>query len=91
MEIDNTTLTDLAILNTQDDFSLFNKLNFCQTSGGRETLLKNLVTPLSSIEAIAGIQQTIQFIDKHIAHWPAQISNGSVMMVEKYFILFFRF
>ena len=85
MEIDNTTLTDLAILNTQDDFSLFNKLNFCHTSGGRETLLKNLITPLSSIEAIIGIQQILQFIDKNIAHWPAQITNGSVMMVEKFY------
>ena len=85
MEIDNTTLTDLAILDTQDDFSLFNKINFCQTSGGRETLLKNLITPLPSVEAIAGIQQTIRFIDRHIAHWPAQITNGSVMMIEKFY------
>ncbi len=85
MEIDITTLADLAILDTQDDFSLFNKINFCQTSGGRETLLKNLITPLPSIEAITGIQQTIQFIDRHIAHWPAQITNGSVMMIEKFY------
>lgn len=85
MEIDNTTLTDLAILNTSDEFSLFSKLNFCQTSGGRETLLKNFITPLSSIEAITGIQQTIQFIQQHQQHWPSQISNGSVMMIEKFY------
>ncbi len=85
MEIDSTTLTDLSVLNVSDDFSLFNKLNFCKTSGGKETLFRNFSTPLSSVESIKGIQQTLQFIAKNKQYWPAQITNGSVMMVEKFY------
>ena len=85
MEIDNTTLADLSIFNMSDEFSLFNKLNFCKTSGGKEVLYKNFSTPLSTIEGITGIQQSIQFIIHHIEHWPAQISNGTVMMIEKFY------
>lgn len=86
MEIDKTTLTDLAILNVEDEFSVFNKLNFCRTVGGREKLLDNFVKPLQTIEAITGIQETLQLILKNLDHWPVQISNGSVMMIEKFYL-----
>jgi DNA mismatch repair ATPase MutS len=85
MEIDSTTLNDLSILDGSDDFSLFNKLNFCQTSGGKELLYKNFSTPLTSTDAIIGIQQTLQFIEQQIQHWPQQITNGSVMMIERFY------
>ncbi|MEO6722761.1 MAG: DNA mismatch repair protein MutS [Ferruginibacter sp.] len=85
MEIDKTTLTDLAIL-TDDEFSVFNKLNFCRTIGGREKLHENFLDPLHSIEAIEGIQKTLQTILQNLQHWPAQISNGSIMMIEKFYL-----
>lgn len=86
MEIDKTTLADLAIVKVDGDFSVFNKLNFCRTVGGREKLYDNLLNPLGSIEAITGIQQTLQTILKNLQHWPQQISNGSVMMIEKFYL-----
>ena len=76
MEIDKTTLADLAILDTEDEFSVFSKLNFCRTVGGRERLYENFTRPLQSIEAITGIQQTLQVILQNLHHWPSQISNG---------------
>jgi DNA mismatch repair ATPase MutS len=85
MEIDSTTLTDLSIFNSGDEFSLFSKLNFCQTSGGKDMLFKNFTTPLSSVETINGVQQTLQFIEQHIQYWPTQITNGSLMMIEKFY------
>jgi DNA mismatch repair protein MutS len=85
MEIDKTTLTDLAIL-TDDEFSVFNKLNFCRTIGGRQKLHENFLNPLHSIDAISGIQKTLQMILQHLEHWPAQISNGSIMMIEKFYL-----
>ena len=75
MEIDKTTLTDLSILNVEDDFSVFNKLNFCSTAGGRHKLLYNFSTPLKTIEQIQGIQQTLQFIIKNEQYWPQQITQ----------------
>jgi DNA mismatch repair protein MutS len=85
METDKTTLTDLAILDTGDDFSVFNKLNYCITSGGRQRLLANFNTPLKTIEAIQGIQHTLQCIIEKEQYWPSQISNGGVMVIEKFF------
>ncbi len=86
MEIDKITLNDLAILNADDDFSVFNKLNFCRTVGGRDRMYDNFVTPLQTIEDITGIQQTLQAILGNVEHWPTQISNGSVMMIEKFYL-----
>lgn len=85
MEIDKTTLNDLSIFNNEEEFSVFNKLNFTRTSQGKEQLKKNLTTPLPTIEAIKGIQQTLQLIIKQLHQWPMQISNGTVMVIERYY------
>ena len=85
MEIDKTTLADLSIINMEEEFSVFNKLNFCRTAGGRHVLFQNFSTPLATIEQIQDIQQTLQFIIKNESYWPAQISNGSVLMIEKFY------
>jgi DNA mismatch repair protein MutS len=69
MEIDHTTLTDLSVLNADEDFSVFSKLNFCRTAGGRHRLFYNFSTPLKTIEQIQGIQDTIRFILQKEQHW----------------------
>ncbi len=84
MEIDKTTFTDLAIINGEE-FSLFNKLNLCRTVGGKDKLFDNFFTPLKTIEAIEGIQQTIKIIQQNLSLWPLQISNGSLLMIEKFY------
>ncbi|MEO7484358.1 MAG: DNA mismatch repair protein MutS [Ferruginibacter sp.] len=85
METDKTTLTDLAIFNSEEEYSVFNKLNFTRTSNGKHELKKMLATPLNSIEAITSIQQTIQTIYRHLDDWPLRISNGSLLMVERFY------
>ena len=85
MEIDKTTLADLSLLNTEGEFSVFHHLNRCRTVGGRDRLYENINHPLKSIEEIQGIQQTLQVILKKRQHWPMQISNGSIMMIEKFY------
>src|SRR6478735_6653177 len=85
MEIDKTTLTDLSIFDKEEEFSVFNKLNLTRTINGREQLRFNFNTPLKSIEEIKGIQQTIQLIVNKADLWPMQISNGTIMVVEKFY------
>jgi DNA mismatch repair ATPase MutS len=85
MEIDKTTLTDLAILTNEGEFSLFHHINLCQTVGGRDRLYDNFKQSLKSIEEIEGIQQTLQLILNKMEYWPSQISNGSIMMIEKFY------
>ena len=85
MEIDKTTLTDLAIFNAEEEFSIFNYLDQTLTSNGKEQLRKTLRTPSNSIEDINGIQQTLQLILQKQQLWPKQISNGSIMVVERFY------
>ncbi len=85
MEIDKTTLTDLSIFNAEDEYSVFATLNLCATTNGRERLQYNFAHPLKSREAIQGVQSTIQFILQNEQFWPQQISNGSLLMIDKFF------
>jgi DNA mismatch repair ATPase MutS len=85
METDKTTLNDLSIFNAEEEFSIFNKLNFTTTSWGREQLQRNLTTPLRSLEEITGVQQTIQLFLRHPDKWPKQVSNGTLMVVENFY------
>ena len=85
MEIDKTTLNDLAVFNTEEEFSIFNYIDQTLTSNGKEQLRRTIRTPLNSIEDINGIQQTLQLILEKQSLWPRQISNGSIMVVEKFY------
>jgi DNA mismatch repair protein MutS len=60
-------------------------MNFCKTAGGKHKLFLNFSTPLNTVEQIQGIQQTLQSIISKEIFWPQQISNGSVMVLEKFF------
>ncbi|MEJ7627798.1 MAG: DNA mismatch repair protein MutS [Ferruginibacter sp.] len=85
MEIDKTTLTDLSIFNAEEEFSIFSKLNFTTTSRGKEQLQKNLNSPLTSLDDICDVQQTIQLLLNNMESWPRQISNGTIMVIESFF------
>lgn len=85
MEIDKTTLNDLAVFNAEEEFSLFRYLDHTTTTNGKEQLKINLQTPLQTPEAINGIQQTLKLILQKQKRWPGQISNGSVMVVERFY------
>jgi DNA mismatch repair protein MutS len=85
MEIDKTTLNDLSIFDTEEEFSVFHKINRCKTSGGRDQLFHCFNNPLTTIEAITGVQQTLQTILQNEQYWPAQITNGTIMVIEKFY------
>lgn len=85
MEIDKTTLLDLSIFNHEEEFSIFNKINFTRTTGGREKLMQNFSRPLKDISSIIGIQQTIGRIAENLEQWPLSITNGTLMMILKFY------
>ena len=85
MEIDKTTLNDLSIFTGDEDFSIFSKLNHAHTSNGKAQLKRNLATPLHTKEAISDIQKVLQLILEGEQHWPLSISNGTIMVVERFY------
>jgi len=85
METDKTTLRDLSIFNHEDEFSVFNKLNLTRTTGGREKLRQIFSKSLSDISSIENVQKTLQLILEKRDQWPLFVSNGSVLMIYKFY------
>ncbi len=85
MQVDKTTLADLSIFHSDEEQSVFSHLNFTHTNGGREYLRIFLANPLHSLEEVMDVQQTIRQLITVADKWPAIVSNGTVMVLEKYF------
>ncbi|MEP7279495.1 MAG: DNA mismatch repair protein MutS [Bacteroidota bacterium] len=85
MQIDNTTFNDLSIFHREEEFSVFHKLNFTQTIGGREWLARFFSEPLNDIKKITEVQHILQRIAAHVAEWPVTITNGTIMVMEKFY------
>ena len=85
MEIDKPTLNDLSIFDQEEESSIFHKFNFTRTNGGRAKLKQAFSMSLNNIEAIKGIQQTLKIIQQKKELWPEMISNGSIMVIHKFY------
>jgi DNA mismatch repair protein MutS len=85
METDKTTLNDLAVFQHDEEFSIFNKLNFTRTVGGREKLKLIFSKSLGDISSIQNVQKTLQVILEKKEEWPLIISNGSIMVIYKFY------
>jgi len=84
MELDKTTYQDLSIFNREEEFSLFHKLDFATTAGGREYLRTLFSRPLNNIQAIQQRQEMLRFINERNTAWPATISNGTIVVIQNY-------
>lgn len=85
METDKTTLNDLSIFNHEEEFSIFHKLNFTRTIGGQEKLKNIFNKSLSDTASIQNVQKTLQLFINNKEKWPVMISNGSVLMIHKFY------
>jgi DNA mismatch repair ATPase MutS len=85
MVIDQTTLHDLSIFHPQEEASLFSRFNFTRTSHGRHYLLHALSNPLNNLKAILQMQQTLECVAKKSGKWPDRITNGTLMVLERFF------
>jgi DNA mismatch repair protein MutS len=85
MELDQTTYNDLSIFQHEEEFSIFHKLNFTRTIQGREWLAKFFTNPFSDLKQIQETQQILKTFLKNIDAWPSSISNGTIMVMEKFY------
>lgn len=86
MEIDKTTLYDLSVFHHEEAFSLFHRLNETLTSRGKEQLEHDFSKPLKNYEEIIAVQDCIKFIGNQLKDWPIEITNGTLLMIEKFFV-----
>jgi DNA mismatch repair ATPase MutS len=85
MQIDNTTYSDLSIFQTTDDYSIFSKLDYTRTVGGRVQLMEFFNHPFSQLDKIMQTQEILQIILAYENEWAPSISNGTVMVMERFY------
>jgi DNA mismatch repair protein MutS len=84
MQIDQTSFSDISIFHHEEEYSIFHKLNFTRTTGGKEWLKKFFSEPFDDIQKITGTQKVIRTFMEHVNDWPTGISNGTVLMIDKF-------
>ncbi len=85
METDQTTLRELSVLPGADDFSLLDHIDLCISSGGKERLKEIILQPLDGIRKITERQDSLKMLAVHATNWPTAISNGTVLVIEKFY------
>lgn len=85
MDIDKTTLDDLSVFRNGEETAVLDKLDLCSTTHGSEQLRINFSTALKTTEEVIAVQQTLKLILQYQQQWPREITNGTVMVVEKFF------
>ena len=84
MQIDKVSFNDISIFHPEEEYSIFHKLNFTRTVGGREWLRKFFSEPHTDLKKILGTQKVIRTLMEHVKDWPADISNGTVLVMDKF-------
>jgi DNA mismatch repair protein MutS len=84
MQIDNTSFSDISIFHPEEEFSIFHKLNFTRTTGGKEWLRKFFSEPYDDIQKIIGTQKIIRTFMEHVKDWPTGITNGTILVIDKF-------
>lgn len=84
MQIDKITFNDISIFHTEEEFSIFHKLNFTKTVGGKEWLRRFFSEPHHDLKRIIGTQNIIKALLEHLDDWPSEITNGTIIMIDKF-------
>ena len=84
MQIDKTTFNDISIFHAEEEFSIFHKLNFTKTVGGKEWLRRFFAEPHHDLKRITGTQKILKTLIEHLDEWPAEITNGTILMTDKF-------
>ena len=84
MQIDKITFNDISIFQVEEEFSIFHKLNFTKTTGGKEWLRRFFAEPHHDLKRIIGTQNIIKTLLNHLDDWPNEITNGTVLMMDKF-------
>lgn len=85
MQNDKITLKDLSIFSAEAGGGVFGLLDHTTTHAGRDVLRRHIMNPPDSYEALHEVQDAVKFWAEHGSLWPADVSNGTMLMLEKFF------
>lgn len=84
MRVDKTTLYDLSVFHREDEHSLFAKIDFTRTAEGRSVLYHLFSSPFDNLQEILETQQILSLYQEKIQQWPLRITNGTLLIIEKF-------
>lgn len=84
MQIDAISFNDIAIFHAEEEYSIFHKLNFTRTVGGKEWLRRFFSEPHRDLQRILGTQRVIRTLMERVDEWPDDISNGTILVMDKF-------
>jgi len=84
MNIDKQSFSDISIFHQEEEYSIFHKMDFTRTVGGREWLRKFFSEPHDDLKKIRGTQRVIRTFMEHVKDWPTDISNGTILVMDKF-------
>ena len=84
MQIDKITFNDISVFHADEESSIFHKLNFTRTVGGKEWLRRFFSEPYHDLKRIIGTQNIIKTLLQQLDEWPAEITNGTILMMDKF-------
>ena len=85
MIVDQYTYLDLSIFHPEEEFSVFHRMNFTRTDGGKDWLMRYFREPFSDLRKIRNTQTGIRIILEKLDQWPTSITNGTIMMLAKFY------
>lgn len=85
MYTNNRTLKDLSFIGQSSEGNILSLIDRCSTYIGSKLLQQQLAQSPKSYEQLLAQQAAVKFWHQHLDKWPKQISNGTVVMVEKFY------
>jgi DNA mismatch repair protein MutS len=85
MQNDKTTLKDLSIFPTDGSSGVFALINRTTTQEGRDALQRHIQHPPATYEELMRLQDAVRFWCAHLDKWPTVISNGTLVMLDKFY------
>lgn len=85
MRNDAITFKDLSFFPAGASDGVAGLIDRTTTAEGKEMLYKHIKTPPGTFEELLQLQESIKWWALNTEHWPSVITNGTLVMLEKFF------
>lgn len=85
MRNDKTTFKDLSVFPVEGNKGIISLIDYTTTNDGRDILYEYVSKPPETFEQLKEMQAAIRFWAEHDEMWPPIITNGTLVMLDKFF------
>lgn len=85
MHTNKRTLKDLSFVGQTNEGNILHLIDRCSTYVGSKLLQQQLAKSPANYEQLLAQQAAVKFWQLHANKWPEYISNGTIVMVEKFY------